>query len=70
MRRAIAKQSPVRTIGNRRLPPKRSREGRARPGVRAVPITPSGTAARRESRTPLGEPAAALFVPKDNGVLP
>jgi hypothetical protein len=69
MRRAIAKQSRVRTFGNHRSPNKRMREGRALPVLRAVPIN-----AERRSRSALspalGEPAAASFVPIDNGVLP
>jgi hypothetical protein len=50
MRRTIAKQSSVRTTGTSRPPPKRSRECRALPGVRAVPIKPSGAAARLITR--------------------
>jgi hypothetical protein len=65
MRRAIAKQSPVRTICNRRQPTKRLRDGRALPGRRAVPTTE-----RRVLRASLCKPAAALLVAKDNGVLP
>src|SRR5205807_2506151 len=47
MRRAIAKQSRVRTIGTRRLPSQLKREGRALPGLHAVPN-------RTERRKPLG----------------
>src|SRR2546423_15691180 len=62
MRRAIAKLSPVRTIGNCRSPPKRAREGRALPVLRAVP-SPG-------SRAFLREPGAASFVTKHDKVLP
>ena len=50
MRRAIAKQSRVRTIGNRRLPSQLKREGRALPGLHAVHSPPSG-----ESRSAVDE---------------
>ena len=53
MRRAIAKQSPVRTIGNRRSPPKLSREGRAQPVLRAVPSWGSDP----KGQTPAAKPA-------------
>lgn len=69
MRRAIAKQSPVRTIGDRRGPAKRLREGRAAPVVRAVPLATSSKAARWLGPS-LCVPTPLLLVAKNNGVLP
>ena len=69
MRRSIAKQSTVRTIGDSRRPTKRLREGRAPPVIRAVPLN-AERRSRSASRASLREPTRASFVAKDNGVLP
>ena len=62
MRRAIAKQSRVRTEGIHRSPPKRAREGRALLVIRAVPLV--------GSRALLREPTTLCFVTKHDKVLP
>jgi hypothetical protein len=52
MRRAIAKQSPVRTIEANRPPPQPSREGRALPGLPAVPSWATARSPKEKERNP------------------